>query len=175
MKYLLIVLLAVFLPTGCIATKLFVPDVDTRMTKNELDHLKNVNTDFNDTLVTLAGKTDLKTDKGKLNFAKLALKASKEAGDISPTAAENMIQQYMRMAGQETLDAQLDQGVEWTTELIGQVAGGGVAGGGGLAYVLALLRRKNRALRVVNSELGEDEKRKVKKALEHTGSEKEVT
>ncbi len=175
LKYLSMALLVGFLSTGCIATKLFVPDVQTRMSQKELNHLKEVNTDFNDTLIALAGQTDLKSDKGKLNFAKLILKANKGVTDISPTATENLLQQYMRMTGQGTLDAQLDQGVEWTGKLISQVAGGGVAGAGGVGWLVALLRRKSRALRVVNSELDDNSKAKVKKALEHTGSEKEVT
>ncbi len=163
------------LSSGCVMTKLLVPDVDTRMSQKELTHKKNVNGDFNATLLALAEKTDLKSDKGKLNFAKLALKASREADDIAPSAAENMIQQYMRMSGQGTLDTQLNQGFEWTTKLITEVAGGGVAGAGGIGWLAVLLRRKAKALKIVNSELDDDSKAKVKKALEHTGSEKEVT
>jgi hypothetical protein len=176
MRYIILVL-ALFsvLSSGCLATKLFIPDVDTRMSQKELTHVDKINKDFNITLLALANKSDLATDKGKLNFAKLAYKASLEATDVQPSAAENMIQQYMRMAGQGTLDAQLNQGFEWSKKLITEVAGGGLAGAGGIGWLLTVLRRKNKALKVVSSELDETAKAKVKKALEHTGSEKEVT
>lgn len=176
MKYIILVLsLMAILSSGCVATKLFVPDVDTRMSQKELAHINTVNGSFNTTLLALANSSDLSTDKGKLNFAKLAYKASKEATSIEPSAAENMIQQYMRMSGQGKLDAQLNQGVEWTTKLVTEVAGGGVAGLGVLGFLGNLLRRKSKALKVVNSELDTDAKARVKKALEHTGLEKEVT
>jgi threonine dehydrogenase-like Zn-dependent dehydrogenase len=63
----------------------------------------------------------------------------------------------------------------WSTKLITEVAGGGVAGLGGIGLLVNMLMRKSKALRVVNSELSDDAKAKVKKALQHTGLEKEVT
>jgi hypothetical protein len=63
----------------------------------------------------------------------------------------------------------------WSKTLITEVAGGGVAGIGGIGFLLNMIRRKNKTLKVVNSELGDDAKAVVKKALRHTGLEKEVT
>jgi len=176
MKHIILVL-AVFalLSSGCVMTKFLVPDVDTRMSQKELTHVEGINEDFNKVLMLLASAENLKTDKGKLNFAKLAYKASKEAQDVSPSTAENMIQQYMRMSGQGSLDKQLDIAAGWSKTLITEVAGGGVAGLGALGFLGNMIRRKNKTLRVVNSELDDDAKAKVKRALQHTGLEKEVT
>lgn len=173
MKYLLIVAVAVFLSTGCVATKLFVPDVSNRLESKELTHLKDVNVDYNKTLLALADKDKIE-DKTKLNFAKLALKGNKEVTDVRPSAIGQVANAYVGNVAREKLDEQIKTGISWSSKLISQVAGGGVAGGGGLAYLIALLRRKSKALNVVNAELSPEEKAKVKKAMNHTGLEKEV-
>ena len=178
-KLSILSLVAVFVFTGCAATlsKLLISDVDTHLRDTELAHLKAINSDFNTKVVALANKTE--TDrKTKLALAKILLKANKGATNIKPSAAENMMQQYARMAGREGLEDQIGVGIEWTKGLVTQVAGGGVVGLGGIGTILALLRgrsKKNRALRIVSSELDETAKAKVKKALEHTGAEKEIT
>lgn len=169
-------LLVALLMTGCVLSRMIVPDVDTRMSQGELDHLKDVNGDFNTTLLSLAETPGLDR-KGKLYMAKVLLKGNKEVTGIKPSAAENMVQQYARMVGREGVDDTLNAGVEWSKGLIAQVAGGGVAGSGLIATIVGLMRSRNRktkALGVVSSELDEEAKAKVKKALEHTGMEKEV-
>ena len=173
-RFILVLSLMAVLSGGCIATKLFVPDVDTRMSTKELDHVKSINTGFNETILSvLDDKTE--KDKTKLIIAKILLKSNKDAQGVQPSATENVMQQYMRMKGQGALDEQLNIAAGWSKTLITEVAGGGLAGVGLLGFLGNLVRRKSKALRVVSSELGEDAKAVVKKALQHTGLEKEVT
>ena len=160
--------------TGMIARAL-VPDVKTHLNRDELDHLDKVNTWTKEDLMSLSTATDKKT---ALMIAKFIDRSSKRASDIKPSAAENAMQQYMRMVGREGVEQQIGVGIEWTKGLVTQVAGGAVGGTGMIAGLVALLRRgnrKDRALKVVNSELDETAKAKVKKALEHTGMEREIT
>lgn len=175
MKHIILVLsLFAILSSGCVATKLFVPDVDTRMSQNELQHVKAVNQDFNDTVLSLLDD-ETEKDKTKLIMAKILLKSNKDAQGIQPSAAENVFQQYMRMQGQDELDEQLNKAAGWSKALIGEVAGGSAVGLGVFGFFGNLLRRKIKTLRVVNSELGDEAKATVRKALQHTGLEKEVT
>jgi hypothetical protein len=161
--------------TGCaeMMARALVPDVQTRMSDDELSHLKAVNGDLNKTIVSLAGTTDLDR-REKLVLAKILLKGSKEATDIKPSATENMAQQYARMVGREGVEDGISAGIGWSKGLISTVGGGGVAGMGGLGILFNILRKKNKVIKVVNSELTPEEKAKVKKALEHTGTEHEV-
>jgi hypothetical protein len=175
MKYIVIVLLLAIMTTGCVMSEMLVPNVDTHLSDDELAHMNTVNRDYNASILKLVKENNLESDKSTVDLAKLMLKATREASDIKPSETGILANNYMRMVGREKLDEQISTGIEWSTKLIGEVAGGSIAGGSGIAYILALLRRKNRALRVVNSELDEGSKAKVKKALEHTGSEKEVT
>lgn len=175
MKHVILVLsLMAILSSGCVVTKFLIPDVTTRMSKNELDHIKNINTNFNDTILSILDD-ETEKDKTKLIMAKILLKSNRDAQGVSPSAAENVMQQYMRMKGQGGLDAQLNIAAGWSKTLITEVAGGSLAGIGVLGFLGNLLRRKSKALRIVNSELGEDAKEVVRKALKHTGLEKEVT
>jgi len=175
MKYIVLVLsLIAVLSSGCMMTKMLIPDVDTRMSQKELEHVETINGDFNDTLLALMDD-ETEKDKTKLILAKILLKSNKDAQGVSPSAAENVFQQYMRMQGQGALDEQLNVAAGWSKTLITEVAGGGVAGIGGIGFLLNMIRRKNKTLKVVNSELGDEAKAAVKKALRHTGLEKEVT
>jgi hypothetical protein len=175
MKYVITAILFAIMTTGCVMTEMLVPNVDTRMKSDELAHLKTVNEDYNESVLKLIKENNLENDNSKIKVANIMLKATRDASDIKPSETGTLANNYMRMVGRERLDEQIGTGIEWSTKLIGEVAGGGVATTGGIGYILALLRRKNRALRVVNSELDETAKARVKKALEHTGSEKEVT
>jgi hypothetical protein len=155
-------------------TKMLIPDVDTRMSQKELSHVEKINGDFNDTLLALMDD-ETEKDKTKLILAKILLKSNRDAQGVKPSATENVMQQYMRMKGQGALDEQLNIAAGWSKTLITEVAGGGLAGVGILGFLGNMIRRKSKALRVVNSELSEDAKAVVKKALQHTGLEKEVT
>jgi hypothetical protein len=155
-------------------TKMLIPDVDTRMSTKELDHVKSVNVDFNETILSILDDQTEK-DKTKLIMAKILLKSNRDAQGVSPSATENVVQQYMRMKGQGVLDEQLNVAAGWSKTLITEVAGGSLAGVGVLGFLGNMIRRKNKTLRVVSSELGEEAKAAVKKALQHTGLEKEVT
>lgn len=174
MKHIILVLsLIAVLSSGCVMTKMFIPDVDTRMSQKELTHVQEVNQDFNNTVLSVLDD-DTEKDKTKLIMAKILLKSNKNAQSVAPSSTENVLQQYMRMKGQAGLDDQLNIAAGWSKKLITEVAGGGIAGVGGVGFLVQLLRRKNKALKVVNSELDDTAKAKVKKALEHTGSEKEI-
>jgi hypothetical protein len=155
-------------------TKLLMPDVDTRMSQKELTHVETVNSSFNKAVLDVLDD-ETEKDRTKIVIAKILLKSNKDAQDISPSATENILQQLVRSQGQGVLDGQLDAVAGWSTKLITEVAGGGVAGLGGIGLLVNMLMRKSKALRVVNSELSDDAKAKVKKALQHTGLEKEVT
>jgi hypothetical protein len=155
-------------------TKLLMPDVDTRMSQKELTHVETVNSSFNKAVLDVLDD-ETEKDRTKIVIAKILLKSNKDAQDISPSATENILQQLVRSQGQGVLDGQLDAVAGWSTKLITEVAGGGVAGLGGIGLLVNLLRRKSKALRVVNSELSDEAKAKVRKALQHTGLEKEVT
>lgn len=177
MKVFMLSLAAVIMFTGCAGTlaKVLVPDVDTHLRDTELAHLKAVNADFNNKVVSLANMTTDK--KTKLALAKILYKGNKGVIDIKPSAAENLAQQYARMVGREGVEEQIGVGIEWTKSLVTQLAGGSIAGGGMIGMIVGLLRsrsKKVRALNVVNSELDEGAKAKIKKALEHTGMEKEI-
>lgn len=170
-------LVAVIMFTGCATTlsKMLVPDVDTHLRDTELAHLKAVNADFNEKVVSLANMTTDK--KTKLALAKILYKGNKGVIDIKPSAAENLAQQYARMVGREGVEEQIGVGIEWSKGLITQIAGGGVAGVGGIGALLALLRRGNRkekSLKIFKSSLSPEELAKVTKAAEHTGLEKEI-
>jgi hypothetical protein len=144
------------------------------MSQRELDHVSKVNVDFNDTIMSVLDD-ETEKDKTKVVIAKILLKSNKDAQGVQPTAAENVMQQYMRMQGQGALDEQLNIAAGWSRKLIGEVAGGSVVGLGGIGFLLNMLRRKSKALRVVNSSLDDGAKAVVRKALQHTGLEKEVT
>lgn len=172
--FILVLSLFAVLSSGCVVTKMFIPDVDTRMSSKELEHVKAVNLDFNDTIMAILDDQTEK-DKTKLIMAKILLKSNKDAQGVQPSATENVVQQMMRMKGQGALDETLNVAAGWSKTLITEVAGGSVAGVGLLGFLGNMIRRKSKALRVVNSELSEDAKAVVKKALQHTGLEKEVT
>jgi hypothetical protein len=174
---LIICVIALFSFTGCtgMIARAIVPDVRTHLNEDELNHLDKVNKWTKEDLLSLSKLDNKKT---AVMLAKFIDKSSKRASDIKPSAAENAMQQYMRMVGREGVEEQIGVGIEWTKGLVTQVAGGGLAGSGMIAGLVGLLRRgnrKDRALKVVSSELDENAKAKVKKALEHTGMEKEIT
>ncbi len=177
MKYLLTVVLFLTLSTGCVLTKALIPDVQTRMTKEELQHKSGISTATQNNLATLLKAGGLETDRAKLSAAKLIYKTGVNADDIAPSAAENLLQQYVRTQAQGSLDSQLDAGFQWSTKLISQVAGGGVGGVGLAGWMATMLRRSSRrkkALGVVSAELSAEEKAKVKIAMNHTDLEREL-
>ena len=174
---LIICVIALFSFTGCTSmiARAIAPDVKTHLNKDELDHLDKVNTWTKEDLLSLS---KLENKKTAVMLAKFIDKSSKRASDIKPSAAENAMQQYMRMVGREGVEEQIGVGIEWTKGLVTQVEGGAVGGTGIIATMVGLLRRGNRkdkALKIVNSKLPDDVKTKIKEALEHTGMEKEVT
>lgn len=165
--------------TGMIARAL-IPDVKTHLNKEELEHLKGVNTNSNVQLVEIAKlvKDEGLDKKTAYRISNYIYKGGKNASNIKPSALETGVAQYAAMAGREQLEGQLTEGFEWTKKAIGTAAGAAIPGGGMIAGLVALLRRgnrKDRALKVVSSELDENAKAKVKKALEHTGMEREIT
>ncbi len=175
MKYFILFLsLVAIMSSGCVMTKMLMPDIDTRMSQKELTHVETVNNSFNKTVLDVLDD-ETEKDRTKIVIAKILLKSNKDAQNVSPSAAENVIQQLVRSQGQGVLDGQLEAVAGWSTKLITEVAGGGVAGLGGIGLLVNMLRRKSKALRVVNSELSDEAKATVKKALQHTGLEKEVT
>lgn len=174
MKYLLIIGLSLLLSTGCIMTKMLIPDVDTRMSSSELEHKSTVADKTQTQIAKLLENGELKNDKAKLSAAKLIYKTGADANDIVPSATENIMQQYMRMQGQEVLDSQLNAGFEWTTRTIGEIAGGATGGIGITGLLLAWLRKK-KVLGVVNATVSPEEKAKVKRELSYTNLERQIT
>ncbi len=177
-----VAIFVVFMFTGCtgIIARALVPDVKTHLNKDELDHLRGVNEDNNVKLVEIAGLVEAeKLDKKTAyRIANYIYKGGKQANSIQPSALKTGLSQYVAMTGREGVEGQLKEGFEWTRKAIGTAAAGAIPGGGMIAGLVALLRRgnrKDRALKVVSSELDDTAKAKVKKALEHTGMEKEVT
>ncbi len=174
---LIICVIALFSFTGCtgMMARAFVPDVKLHLNDNELDHLDKVNTWTKEDLLYLS---KLKNKKTAVILAKFIDKSSKRASDIKPSAAENAMQQYMRMIGRQGVEEQIGVGIEWTKGLVTQVAGGAVGGTGMIAAIVGLLRRGNRkekSLKIFKSSLSPEELAKVTKAAEHTGLEREVT
>jgi hypothetical protein len=175
MKKLLVMLgLSLILSSGCVMTKMLIPDLDSRLSQRELSHKSTVATKTQDKLGLLLADGSLENDKSKLSVGRLIYKSGKDANDISPSSTENLANQFMRIKSQGVLDEQLDAGFQWSKGLVTQIAGGATGTGTITALLLGYLRKK-KALNVVNSELNPDEKIKIKKAMNHTGLEKHIT
>jgi hypothetical protein len=169
MKYLLALSLIFILSSGCVMTKFIIPDVQTRMSSQELTHKSLVAT----ATQTQLSKIKFDTDKGKLNKAKLISKAGRDADDIAPSAIENLAQQAIRTAGQGVLDGKLDAGFAWTARTITEVAGG-ATGATGIAAILLGYFRQKKIVRVANNVLSPEAKGILKRELSNTGLDRQV-
>jgi hypothetical protein len=98
MKKLLVMLgLSLILSSGCVMTKMLIPDLDSRLSQRELSHKSTVATKTQDKLGLLLADGSLENDKSKLSVGRLIYKSGKDANDISPSSTENLANQFMRI------------------------------------------------------------------------------
>ncbi len=162
MKYILVMIFVLVIGQGCFTamSKALVPDVDPKMSDEELAHVNSVYTTSNATLLSLQKKIDGElegTDK-KYNreVLKILDRMNKRANDISPSVLETGASQYMAMVGQKNVEAGLREGFEWTKGLVGTAAGGATGAGGlGILVTRLLGRRRKREMTLENKILKE--------------------